>query len=808
MKCSLRNLAAGLGAALFLAACGGGSDDSSPPAETSLPVADAGNNQTVNMGDTVTLQGSGTSPNNGVITYTWTLAGKPTRSTATLNGDTTPAPSFTADLPGSYTADLIVHDDVASSKPARVVINAHNTEPVAITQTQYSVRLGTATLGLDGTPSLAPTGASGPLAYLWTLLEKPEGSAGSVADYTSGNATLHLDLAGTYILQLVVSHNGKDSQPARVEVNVSSGNAPPVAVAKDLTIKLGEVARPDGSASYDPDHQPLQYRWRFAQYGATPSYVPVPELSNANSAHPSFTPVAVGDYLLEFFVYDGNWQSTIQKVKVTVTKPDSFPGKNLPIVGALSGKGYYPSSSVGEQEVGGRANFMFEGYDPEGEPIQLIKAELIAIPQGSTATLVEALPGSGMPTYQKIQKLDLAGDYTVRMTVSDGVNEFVSTATVTAKIGGINNTPLAGTIKPITASVLVNEPMLFLASSASDPDDDPFSFHWSLFDKPDGSQAALVAEIEPESREYRRARLIPDVPGVYTVRLEVEDDRGMRSSTYAQTQAIAKLVNNPPEIRRIAYRTQHTQLRDAAPYQLLPCMVIPFTPVVIDPDGDTIYTHRTLISKPDGGNHGNNRSSGLCKTSSETFSLPGEYVFRYQISDGIADLPDYDFTINIAPLSAAQGIVLADVFSAGTASEQVALQPWPYQRQVAANYGGGSSTPGTIPLTEKTFRLTAMDGDYTIVDVKGEHINGNLARLTPYFTGLAEGQRIAKGSTAEIKLMSPVFNCLRNDATLYEGFRWTFRIKEIPEQTFVYEHWRGAVLNNGATPWPQCDAAS
>ncbi|KKO72876.1 PKD domain-containing protein [Kerstersia gyiorum] len=803
MKFSLRNLAAGLGAALFLAACGGGGD-SSPPAETSLPIADAGSNQTVNMGDTVTLRGSGNSPNQGSLSYKWTLAGKPTSSTATLSGDSTQAPSFTADLPGTYTADLIVHDGTASSKPSRVVITANNTEPVAITQTQYSVRLGTATLGLDGTASLAPTGSSGALSYLWTLLEKPEGSAGNISDYTSGNATLHLDIAGSYILQLVVSHNGKDSQPARVEVTVSSGNAPPVAVAEDITIKLGETARLDGSASYDPDQQPLQYRWRFAQYGAAPAYSPLPELANANSARPSFTPAAVGDYLLEFFVYDGNWQSAIQKVKVTVVKPDSFPGKNLPLAGKLVGTGYYPSSSVGEQEVGGRANFMFEGYDPEGEPIQLIKAELIAIPQGSTATLVEALPGSGMPTYQKIQKLDLAGDYTVRMTVSDGVNELVSTATVTAKIGGINNTPSAGTIKPIAASVLVNEPMLFLASSASDPDGDPFSFHWSLFDKPDGSQAALVAEIEPESREYRRARLIPDVPGVYTVRLEVEDDRGMRSSSYAQTQAIAKLVNNPPEIRRIAYRTQHTQLRDTTPYQLLPCMIIPFTPVVIDPDGDTIYTHRTLISKPEGGNHGNNRNSGLCKTSSETFSVPGEYVFRYQISDGIADLPDYDFTIAIDSLSNARGIVLEDIFSPGSASEQSALQPWPYVRQVPENYGGGSSQPGTAPMAEKTFRLTAMNGNYTIVDVRGEHLNGNISRLTPYFDGLTEGQVIPQGSTVEVKLMSPLFNCLRNDETLYEGFRWTFRVKEIPEQTFVYEHWRSAILNNGATPWPQC----
>lgn len=71
------------------------------------------------------------------------------------------------------------------------------------------------------------------------------------------------------------------------------------------------------------------------------------------------------------------------------------------------------------------------------------------------------------------------------------------------------------------------------------------------------------------------------------------------------------------------------------------------------------------------------------------------------------------------------------------------LQPWPYIREAKENSGDASSTPGTAPAVNKKMRLTAMDGNYTIVDVQGVHLNGKLARLTP-------------------------FGCLRTEETLYE----------------------------------------
>jgi hypothetical protein len=83
---------------LVLSACGGGGSGSSnpspPPVTNTLPVANAGPNQTVNAGTGVTLDGTGSSDANGTITgYTWSQTGGPA---VTLSSTTTAQPTFTA----------------------------------------------------------------------------------------------------------------------------------------------------------------------------------------------------------------------------------------------------------------------------------------------------------------------------------------------------------------------------------------------------------------------------------------------------------------------------------------------------------------------------------------------------------------------------------------------------------------------------------------------------------------------------------------------------------------------------------------
>jgi parallel beta-helix repeat protein len=93
--------------------------------ENVKPVADAGVNQTVIVGDTVSLDGSGsTDANFDMLIYSWSFVSVPAGSLAEIADPTSVQTSFVADEPGAYVVSLVVNDGFVDSDAANVTITA------------------------------------------------------------------------------------------------------------------------------------------------------------------------------------------------------------------------------------------------------------------------------------------------------------------------------------------------------------------------------------------------------------------------------------------------------------------------------------------------------------------------------------------------------------------------------------------------------------------------------------------------------------------------------------------------------------
>lgn len=116
----------------LLTACGGGSsgssnnqnNDTTTQPTNSAPVANAGSNQSITLGEEVTVSGAQSSDADGdSLTYQWSLTSVPSGSQAAINGQGNSA-TFTPDITGDYTVSLTVNDGTIDSSIATVTITA------------------------------------------------------------------------------------------------------------------------------------------------------------------------------------------------------------------------------------------------------------------------------------------------------------------------------------------------------------------------------------------------------------------------------------------------------------------------------------------------------------------------------------------------------------------------------------------------------------------------------------------------------------------------------------------------------------
>jgi hypothetical protein len=298
----------------------------SPPATVTItvnrrPIANAGPDQKVDEGTTVTLDGTmSRDPDGDMITFAWRQVAGPT---VTLTNPTTARPTFTAPIvaatvppPITLTFELVVNDGQLPSRPDQIVVTV-NRRPIANAGPDQLADEGT-TVTLDGTMSRDPD--NDPLTFAWRQVSGP---AVTISNPTSPRPTFTAPIVAatvpppvTLTFELVVNDGRLPSQPDQIVVTV---NRRPIANAgPDQTVDEGATVTLDGTLSRDPDGNQLTFQWRQTAG-------PTVTLSNPAIPRPTFTaptlllsdPPSV-TLTFSLVVNDGRLTSTADTVDITV----------------------------------------------------------------------------------------------------------------------------------------------------------------------------------------------------------------------------------------------------------------------------------------------------------------------------------------------------------------------------------------------------------------------------------------------------------------------------------------------------------
>lgn len=451
------------------------------------PVANAGPNQSVNVGTQVILNGSDSAdPDGNTITYAWTLTSRPTGSTATLASATTARPTFTPDVDGSYAATLVVNDGTQNSMPANVMITATvgNRAPVANAGTAQTVLTGTL-VTLNGSGSSDPDNNS--ITYVWSFTARPTGSTATLTGATTARPTFTPDVAGSYVAQLIVNDGTLNSAPATVTISANANRAPVASAGPAQTVNTAALVTLNGSGSNDPDGSTITYSWSFTSRPAGSAAT----LANATSAQPTFTADVAGNYVAQLIVNDGTLASSPASVTITAR------ANQAPVANAGTAQTVTVGTLVTLNGTG--------STDPDGNTITY--AWSLFRPTGSVASLANATSVS--PTFTP----DVAGAYTAQLIVSDG--SLNSTATVVITANPANRAPVANAGPD--AQGTINLQVTLNGTVSSDLDGNPLTYVWTLPTRPTGSVAVLVGPTTA------RPTFTPDVAGAYIAQLVVND---------------------------------------------------------------------------------------------------------------------------------------------------------------------------------------------------------------------------------------------------------------------------------------------
>ncbi|MDX2153758.1 MAG: PKD domain-containing protein [Bryobacteraceae bacterium] len=348
--------------------------------ENSAPVANAGPAQKVDVGALVQLNGAASTDVDGnPLTYSWSLPTRPAGSGAVISNAALVNPTFTADRPGTYIAQLMVNDGFLTSPASTVTITTNDPlPPVANAGPNQTVPRG-ATVLLSGSGT-DPQNL--PITFAWSLTAKPAGSAATLSSTSVAGPTFLADRAGTYVAQLIVNNGYLSSPPATV--TITTANSAPVAVpGPDQNVAAGATVALNGGGSLDADNDPLTYLWSLLSKPPGSAAV----LTSTTNAATGFVADLPGNYVAQLIVHDGFVSSAPATVmvaagaKTLALSPNPFNLFNAP--GSMTLTLSAPAKPGGQQ-----VNLASSNANVASVPAN------VTVPQGSTGANFQVTPGA------------------------------------------------------------------------------------------------------------------------------------------------------------------------------------------------------------------------------------------------------------------------------------------------------------------------------------------------------------------------------------------------------------------------------
>ena len=392
------------------------------------PVANAGSNQTVLVGDTVGFDGSGSTGNN--LSYSWAFG---TGATPATGSGVMPSCSYSTT--GTKVVTLTVTDNAGATARDTVTITVH--DEFVIDAGSNQTVLVNEPVNFAGSVSNAPDGVN--LTYSWAFDDGVDSA--TVSGLT---ASCVYNTPGDKTVALTVSYTDANGDPVEVfdEVTITVHSAPICQAGSDQTVLVGETVNFDGSGSSDPDGGELIYSWAFGT-DATPA--------TGSGEMPSCTYSTIGTKTVTLTVTDDEGATASDTVTITVHKaPIADAGSDQRV--AVGSEATFNGSGSSDPD-GGNLTYSWDfGADADPETAEGVMPFCIYSARGAK---------------------------TVILTVTDDEG---ATASDTVTIN-VYNPPVADAGNNQT--VAVGTEVSFDGSGSRDPDGGVLTYSWEFGDAED-----------------------------------------------------------------------------------------------------------------------------------------------------------------------------------------------------------------------------------------------------------------------------------------------------------------------------------